>query len=59
MIGIDEGQFFEDLYDFSREAADHDGKRVIVAGLDGNYLRYLSRPPIIFSYLNRNCSRSI
>ena len=26
-----------------------DSKR-IVAGLDGNYLRYLSRPPIIFSY---------
>ena len=49
MIGIDEAQFFEDLYDFCREAADHDSKR-IVAGLDGNYLRYLSRPPIIFSY---------
>ncbi|KAM4077550.1 hypothetical protein ACJW30_12G146200 [Castanea mollissima] len=39
VIGIDEAQFFEDLYDFCREAADHDGKRVIVAGLDGNYLR--------------------
>ena len=49
MIGIDEAQFFEDLYDFCREAADHDSKR-IVAGLDGNYLRYLSRPPIIFRY---------
>ena len=49
MIGIDEAQFFEDLYDFCREAADHDSKR-IVAGLDGNYLRYLSWPPIIFSY---------
>ena len=50
VIGIDEAQFFEDLYDFCREAADHDGERVIVAGLDGNYLRYLNRPPIIFSY---------
>lgn len=40
MIGIDEAQFFEDLYDFCREAADHDGKTVIVAGLDGDYLRY-------------------
>lgn len=41
MIGIDEAQFFEDLYDFCREAADHDGKTVIVAGLDGDYLRYI------------------
>lgn len=40
VIGIDEAQFFEDLYDFCREAADHDGKTVIVAGLDGDYLRY-------------------
>jgi thymidine kinase len=40
VIGIDEAQFFDDLYDFCREAADHDGKTVIVAGLDGNYLRY-------------------
>lgn len=39
MIGIDEAQFFEDLYDFCRGAADHGGKTVIVAGLDGNYLR--------------------
>ncbi|CAL5183999.1 unnamed protein product [Lathyrus oleraceus] len=39
VIGIDEAQFFDDLYDFCREAADHDGKTVIVAGLDGNYLR--------------------
>ncbi|KAK9993274.1 hypothetical protein SO802_022977 [Lithocarpus litseifolius] len=38
VIGIDEAQLFEDLYDFCREAADHDGQRVIVAGLDGNYL---------------------
>lgn len=39
VIGIDEAQFFEDLYDFCRKAADHDGKTVIVAGLDGDYLR--------------------
>ncbi|GAV59889.1 TK domain-containing protein [Cephalotus follicularis] len=39
VIGIDEAQFFEDLLDFCREAADHDGKIVIVAGLDGDYLR--------------------
>ncbi|XP_076907846.1 thymidine kinase a-like [Bidens hawaiensis] len=39
VIGIDEAQFFEDLYDFCIEAADHDGKTVIVAGLDGDYLR--------------------
>ncbi|KAL5574929.1 hypothetical protein UlMin_016628 [Ulmus minor] len=39
VIGIDEAQFFEDLYDFCQEAADHDGKTVIVAGLDGDYLR--------------------
>ncbi|XP_065879710.1 thymidine kinase a-like [Euphorbia lathyris] len=39
VIGIDEAQFFEDLYDFCQEAADHDGKSVVVAGLDGDYLR--------------------
>ncbi|KAK7303390.1 hypothetical protein RJT34_14295 [Clitoria ternatea] len=39
VIGIDEAQFFDDLYEFCREAADHDGKTVIVAGLDGNYMR--------------------
>ncbi|XP_027061415.2 thymidine kinase a-like [Coffea arabica] len=39
VIGIDEAQFFEDLHDFCRKAADHDGKTVIVAGLDGDYLR--------------------
>lgn len=40
MIGIDEAQFFGDLYDFCCEAADLDGKTIIVAGLDGDYLRY-------------------
>ncbi|XP_031267853.1 thymidine kinase-like [Pistacia vera] len=39
VIGIDEAQFFEDLYDFCCKAADHDGKTIIVAGLDGDYLR--------------------
>lgn len=39
MIGIDEAQFFEDLYEFCQEAADRDGKIVVVAGLDGDYLR--------------------
>lgn len=39
VIGIDEAQFFDDLYDFCSKAADHDGKTVIVAGLDGDYLR--------------------
>ncbi|CAN0890845.1 Thymidine kinase [Linum grandiflorum] len=39
VIGIDEAQFFDDLHDFCREAADQDGKTVIVAGLDGDYMR--------------------
>ncbi|XAR68170.1 Thymidine kinase [Bertholletia excelsa] len=39
VIGIDEAQFFDDLYDFCCKAADCDGKTVIVAGLDGDYLR--------------------
>ncbi|XP_050206537.1 thymidine kinase a [Mercurialis annua] len=39
VIGIDEAQFFEDLYDFCCKVADHDGKTIIVAGLDGDYLR--------------------
>ncbi|KAL8238082.1 hypothetical protein R6Q59_019163 [Mikania micrantha] len=39
VIGIDEAQFFDDLYDFCCKAADDDGKTVIVAGLDGDYLR--------------------
>ncbi|KAI3965059.1 hypothetical protein MKX01_013990 [Papaver californicum] len=39
VIGIDEAQFFDDLYDFCCKAADHDGKTVVVAGLDGDYLR--------------------
>lgn len=39
VIGIDEAQFFGDLYDFCCKTADIDGKIVIVAGLDGDYLR--------------------
>ncbi|KAA8524817.1 hypothetical protein F0562_011240 [Nyssa sinensis] len=39
VIGIDEAQFFDDLYDFCCKAADYDGKTVILAGLDGDYLR--------------------
>lgn len=39
VIGIDEAQFFGDLYEFCSKAADHDGKTVIVAGLDGDYMR--------------------
>lgn len=39
VIGIDEAQFFKDLYSFCQVAADKDGKTVIVAGLDGDYLR--------------------
>ncbi|XP_055834440.1 thymidine kinase-like [Solanum dulcamara] len=39
VIGIDEAQFFEDLYEFCCNSADLDGKTVIVAGLDGDYLR--------------------
>lgn len=45
MIGIDEAQFFGDLYEFCCKVADDDGKTVIVAGLDGDYLRCL----ILFS----------
>ncbi|KAL2901567.1 hypothetical protein RDABS01_026649 [Bienertia sinuspersici] len=39
VIGIDEAQFFDDLYDFCQRAADHDGKIIVVAGLDGDYMR--------------------
>ncbi|KAL2474514.1 Thymidine kinase [Abeliophyllum distichum] len=39
VIGIDEAQFFDDLYEFCCEASDLDGKILVVAGLDGDYLR--------------------
>ncbi|GJS48835.1 thymidine kinase a-like protein [Tanacetum coccineum] len=45
VIGIDKARFFEDLYDFSINAADQDGETVIVAGLDGDYLR-VERDPL-------------
>lgn len=39
VIGIDESQFFDDLLEFCQGAADLDNKTVIVAGLDGDFLR--------------------
>ena len=36
VIGIDEGQFFTDLFDFVKTLLEY-GKRVVIAGLDGNY----------------------
>lgn len=41
MIGIDEAQFFDDLVDFCQTAADVDNKTIIVAGLDGDFLRLI------------------
>jgi len=38
VIGIDEAQFFEDLYQFVVKAEKFD-KTIIVAGLDGDFLR--------------------
>ncbi|ELP93037.1 thymidine kinase, cytosolic, putative [Entamoeba invadens IP1] len=38
VIGIDEGQFFPDLLEFSELMADY-GKRVIIAALDGTFQR--------------------
>lgn len=55
VIGIDEAQFFEDLYDFCCKAADQDGKTVIVAGLDGDYLRCLLKLIFSFSYVTMYC----
>ncbi|CAH8392186.1 unnamed protein product [Eruca vesicaria subsp. sativa] len=40
VIGIEETQFFGDLYEFCCKVADDDGK-TIVAGRDGDYLRCL------------------
>lgn len=39
VIAIDEAQFFTDLVEFCSRAADHDAKRIIVAGLDGDFQR--------------------
>lgn len=38
VIGIDEGQFFEDVTDFAEQCANY-GKRVIIAALDGTFER--------------------
>jgi len=38
VIGIDEGQFFQDIISFTEEMANH-GKIVIVAALDGTFQR--------------------
>lgn len=38
-IAIDEAQFFSDLVEFCKQAADRDGKTVYVAGLDGDFNR--------------------
>ncbi|XP_043699941.1 thymidine kinase-like [Telopea speciosissima] len=40
VIRIDEAQFSEDLYDICCKAAADDGKTVILAGLDGDYMRW-------------------
>ena len=39
VLAIDEAQFFGDLVPFCIEAAEGRGQRVIVAGLDGDFLR--------------------
>eukprot|EP00249_Psilotum_nudum_P005293 c18742_g1_i1 orf=358-1419(+) len=39
VIGIDEAQFFKDIYTFCQVAADQEAKTLIVAGLDGDFLR--------------------
>jgi thymidine kinase len=38
IIGIDEGQFFENLVEFSENMA-NEGKMVIIAALDGTFER--------------------
>ena len=38
-IFINEGQFFDDLYDFCVKAADIDKKTIFVCGLDGDFQR--------------------
>ena len=42
VIGIDEAQFLMDLVSFCQFAADYEGKTLIIAGLDGDFLRFLS-----------------
>lgn len=40
VIAIDEAQFFPDLLEFAVAAAESHAKRLIIAGLDGDYKRY-------------------
>ena len=39
VVAIEEAQFFPDLFEFVTKCADEFGKKVIVAGLDGNFKR--------------------
>ncbi|KAI7838599.1 hypothetical protein COHA_007607 [Chlorella ohadii] len=39
VIAVDEAQFFPDLHDFCSHAADHEDKRLVLAGLDGDFQR--------------------
>ena len=39
LIIVEEGQFFDDLYEFVLKAVERDGKHVVVAGLDGDCFR--------------------
>jgi thymidine kinase len=39
LIAVDEAQFFPDLVEFCAAAADVDGKRLVLAGLDGDFRR--------------------
>ena len=39
IIGIDEGQFFSDLYDFVLHACEKDHKDIIISALDGDSFR--------------------
>ena len=39
VIGIDEGQFFGDLYEFCKKACDVDKKIIYVSGLNGDFER--------------------
>ena len=39
VIGINEWQYFPDLFEFCKNACEKDHKTIIVSGLDGDYLR--------------------
>ena len=39
LIVVEEGQFFDDLYEFVLKAVERDGKHVVVGGLDGDCFR--------------------